>query len=94
MTVPITEDLNVIKQRIQNLLLFISKALVDANDEVTVELKGESSIILAQIRAPRVERGKLIGRQGKTIEAIRTIVSGTAQKSGIRAYVEILEDDF
>lgn len=94
MTVPITEDINVIKQRIQNLLFFISKALVDANDEITVELKGESSIILAQIRAPRIERGKLIGRQGKTIEAIRTIVSGTAQKSGIRAYVEILEDDF
>jgi len=88
-----TEEINVIKQQIQNLLFFISKALVDASDDVTVELKGESSIILAQIRAPRVERGKLIGRQGKTIEAIRTIVSGTAQKSGIRAYVEILEDD-
>jgi predicted RNA-binding protein YlqC (UPF0109 family) len=69
----------------------IVKALVDNPDKVEVkEVGGEKSIIF-ELRVGQGELGKVIGKEGRTAKAIRTIISAAAMKQGKRTVIEILE---
>ncbi|MCL2751750.1 MAG: KH domain-containing protein [Firmicutes bacterium] len=71
----------------QEFVEYIIKSLIDSGAEVKVELEDDKFIVTL----PRSEMGKVIGRQGKIVKAIRTIVRGAGMKDG-RAYgVEIVE---
>ena len=67
----------------------IASALVDKPDEVVVtETENEKEIILSLKVAPD-DMGKVIGKQGKTAKAIRTVVRASASKSDKKILVEI-----
>ena len=67
------------------------KSLVDSPDHVQVdEVRGEQSNVL-EIRVANEDRGKIIGKQGRTAQAIRTILNAGARKSGTRYLLEILD---
>lgn len=68
----------------------VAKALVDNPDEVTVtEIDGETTVI--ELRVAAGDLGKVIGKQGRTARAIRTVLRAAGMKSRRRFVLEILE---
>ncbi len=67
------------------------KALVDKPEEVSLrEVEGEKTTVL-ELRVAKEDLGKVIGKQGKTAKAMRTILNATATKLKKRAVLEIIE---
>jgi len=76
---------------LKELVTFILKALVDNQDKVQVtEIAGDKSVIY-ELRVGEGDLGKIIGKHGRTAQAVRTIVSAAAMKLGKRTVLEILE---
>ncbi len=76
---------------LKELVTFLVKALVDNQDKVVVtEIAGDKSIIY-EIRVGEGDLGKVIGKEGRTAHAIRTIITAAAMKLGKRTVIEILE---
>ena len=70
---------------------YVAKSLVDYPDEVEVhQIEGEKTMIF-ELKVNKSDIGKIIGRGGRTIKAIRTLLVTTAAKNGFRAVLEILE---
>jgi predicted RNA-binding protein YlqC (UPF0109 family) len=77
----------------KELIEYIVKSIVDNPEEVEVtQIDGESTIVF-ELRVKQEDVGKVIGKKGRTINAIRTLVNATAAKSGMRAMLEIVEED-
>lgn len=75
----------------KELLEEIAKALVDKPDEVEVtEVSGEQTTVL-ELRVAPDDLGKVIGRQGRTARAIRTILGAAGMKLRKHFVLEILE---
>jgi predicted RNA-binding protein YlqC (UPF0109 family) len=75
----------------RELVRSIAQALVDRPDEVEVrEIEGEKTTVL-ELKVAETDLGKVIGRQGRTARAMRTIVNAAATKLKKRAVLEILE---
>ena len=76
---------------LKELVAYVARALVDNPDDVRVnELQGERTTIL-ELRVHPDDLGKVIGKQGRTARALRTVVSAAATKAQMRAMVEIME---
>lgn len=70
---------------------YIVKKLVDRPEDVKVsEISGEQATII-ELRVAPEDLGKVIGKEGKTARAIRTLVHAAASKERKRAVLEILE---
>jgi len=75
----------------KDLLEEIAKALVDSPEDVRVtEVEGEQTTVL-ELRVRNDDLGKVIGRQGRTARAIRTLLSAAGMKVHKRFVLEILE---
>ncbi len=75
----------------KELLELIAKALVDHPEEVSVtEVGGEQTTIL-ELSVAQDDLGKVIGKQGRTARAIRTLLSAAGTKIGKRLHLEIIE---
>jgi uncharacterized protein len=75
----------------KDLIKYISQALVDNPDKVEVtEIIGEQTSVI-ELRVAKEDLGKVIGKQGRTAKAIRTILSATSAKIHKRAVLEIIE---
>ncbi|MCL5031540.1 MAG: KH domain-containing protein [Bacteroidetes bacterium] len=71
---------------------FIAKHLVDSPDSVSIEekLQEENKVVLS-LKVQSDDIGKVIGKQGKTAQAMRTLLTAVAAKEGKRAILEILD---
>ncbi len=68
-----------------------AKALVDKPEDVVVnEIDGEKTTVY-ELKVASTDLGKVIGKQGKTARAMRTILSASGTKIGKRCVLEILE---
>jgi len=75
----------------KELILYIARSLVDKPDEVAVmEVEGEKTTVI-ELRVAQEDLGKVIGRQGRTARAMRTILNAAATKLKKRTVLEILE---
>ncbi len=75
----------------KQLIELIAKALVDSPDEVVVtEVEGEQTTVL-ELRVAQSDLGKVIGKQGRTARAIRTLLGAAGMKIRKRFVLEILE---
>ncbi len=75
----------------KELIEMIAKALVDNPDEVSVtEVEGEQTTVL-ELRVAQTDLGKVIGKQGRTARAIRTLLGASGMKLRKRFVLEILE---
>lgn len=75
----------------KQLIETMAKALVDRPEEVSVsEVVGEKTTVF-ELRVSQGDLGKVIGKQGKTARAMRTILSASGTKVGKRCVLEILE---
>jgi predicted RNA-binding protein YlqC (UPF0109 family) len=75
----------------KDLIGYIARALVDFPDEVSVgEIEGRHTTVL-ELQVAKKDMGKIIGRQGRTAQSIRTILSAASGKTGKRYVLEIIE---
>jgi predicted RNA-binding protein YlqC (UPF0109 family) len=76
---------------LKGLVTYIVRSLVDRPEEVRItEVEGEHAAIL-ELRVAKDDLGKVIGRQGKTARAIRTVLAAASSKAQKRILLEILE---
>ncbi|MFW8600949.1 KH domain-containing protein [Desulfobacterota bacterium M19] len=75
----------------KELVGFIARALVDKPEEVRVNEVDTDGTILEELRVAQDDLGKVIGKQGRTARAIRTLLSASARKVDKRARLEIIE---
>jgi predicted RNA-binding protein YlqC (UPF0109 family) len=77
--------------RLKELIEQIAKALVDNPDAVQVnEIEGEQTSVI-ELKVAKEDLGKVIGKQGRTARAMRTILSAASTKLRKRAVLEIIE---
>ena len=75
----------------KELIEAMAKALVDRPEEVAVkEVEGERTTVF-ELRVATTDLGKVIGKQGKTARAMRTILGAAGTKIGKRCVLDILE---
>jgi predicted RNA-binding protein YlqC (UPF0109 family) len=75
----------------KELIEYIARALVDNPEEVEVaEIEGEQTSVI-ELKVAKEDLGKVIGKQGRTARAMRTILSAASTKVRKRAVLEILE---
>jgi predicted RNA-binding protein YlqC (UPF0109 family) len=76
---------------IKELVDFIIRALVDQPDDVVVTAVAGEKTSVYELRVGDGDLGKVIGKHGRTIRAIRTLLSAASTKENKRAVLEILE---
>jgi hypothetical protein len=75
----------------KDLIAYIAKALVDRPEEVAVtEIEGEQTSVI-ELKVAKEDLGKVIGKQGRTARAMRTILSAASTKINKRSVLEIIE---
>ncbi|NOQ96083.1 MAG: KH domain-containing protein [Desulfobacterales bacterium] len=75
----------------KDLIAHIAKALVDKPEEVVVtEIEGQQTSVI-ELKVAKEDLGKVIGRQGHTAQAIRTILNAGSKKIGKRSILELIE---
>lgn len=76
---------------LKTLIELVSKALVDMPDEVHVnEIEGEQTTVI-ELKVDKSDLGKVIGKQGRTARALRTILNAASTKLRKRSVLEIIE---
>ena len=76
---------------LSEMIELISKRLVDLPDQVSVnEIQGENTLVI-ELMVAKEDLGKVIGKQGRTARAIRTILNGASAKLRKRTVLEIVE---
>ncbi len=75
----------------KDLISYIAQALVDHPEEVSVnEIQGNQTSVL-ELKVAKEDLGKVIGKQGRTARAMRTILSAASAKLRKRTVLEIIE---
>ncbi|MCF7806474.1 MAG: KH domain-containing protein [Simkaniaceae bacterium] len=72
---------------------YIVKNLVDHPDKVSINEVGGTQSFIVELSVEKSDIGKIIGKRGKTINAIRTLLMSVASRNGLRVSLEILEDE-
>lgn len=76
---------------LRDLISYVSKALVDMPDSVEVnEIVGEQTTVV-ELKVDKTDLGKVIGKQGRTARALRTILNAASTKLKKRSVLEIIE---
>ena len=75
----------------KQLVEFIAKSLVDQPDEVFLHTFNRDQSTVIELEVAETDLGKVIGRQGRTARAIRTILNAAGQKSRQRFILDILD---
>ncbi|MBI3192280.1 MAG: KH domain-containing protein [Pedosphaera parvula] len=76
----------------QAFLEYVVKGLVDRADAVTVTPVDKQGLTIYELRLHPTDVGKIIGRQGATIQAIRSLLQVGSARKGVRCTVEIVEE--
>lgn len=75
----------------QELVEYIAKSLVDRPEEVRVSLEEKEDVTVLHLSVAKEDLGKIIGRQGRTAHALRTLVNAASAKQERRCILEIEE---
>lgn len=84
-----SEDLRV--DQLAELVTFMARALVDDAEQVKVEAIEDDRAIILELTVAPDDLGKVIGRDGRTARAMRTLLAATSARQRRRAVLEILE---
>jgi uncharacterized protein len=76
-------------ERLENLLRVLARSLVEEPDSVEVTGTETDTRVELELRVAQEDMGKIIGRGGRTIRAIRTVVKAASVKVGKRVSVEV-----
>jgi predicted RNA-binding protein YlqC (UPF0109 family) len=79
---------------VEDLLEYLARALVDDPDAVSVEAFTEDDgTVVLELQVAQDDTGKVIGRGGRTISALRTVVKAASVKENKRVLVDVLDAD-
>jgi predicted RNA-binding protein YlqC (UPF0109 family) len=78
--------------RARDVVEVVARALVDRADAVTVTEAEHHGTLVVEVHVPESGLGRLIGRQGRTATAIRTLAAATVDAEGLRVNVEFRDD--
>jgi predicted RNA-binding protein YlqC (UPF0109 family) len=76
----------------KDLVQFIARALVDVPDAVELKVSSVDGATLYELRVAPGDVGKVIGRDGRTVNAMRTVLQHAALKKGEKARLEIIDE--
>ena len=76
-------------RQLENLLLFLARSLVDEPEKVEVSGRETDSKVNLTLRVAPKDMGKVIGRQGRIVKAIRTVMKAASVKANKRVNVEV-----
>jgi len=76
---------------LKGLLEFVVKSLVEEPEKVSMNLAEQEKGLVFELRVSEKDRGRIIGKQGKTIKAIRRVLSAAGSGSGKRIFLELVE---
>jgi predicted RNA-binding protein YlqC (UPF0109 family) len=77
---------------VEELLEYLARSLVDRPDEVTVEaFEEDDGTLVLELRVADDDTGKVIGRGGRTVSALRTVVKAAAVRDGQRVLVDVVD---
>ena len=76
---------------LKSFVQYVAAALVDNPDQVAISAIEKDRLTVIQISCVKSDIGKLVGKSGKTIAAIRALVSGASGRLGLHVTVDILE---
>lgn len=80
-----------VMSELRDLIEFVGKSLVDVPDQVEVnEIEGEQTTVI-ELKVDKSDLGKVIGKQGRTARALRTILNAASTKLKKRSVLEIIE---
>lgn len=78
------------RQEVKGFLLDIIRGIVDYPDQVTVDVTPSAHLNVFTVRCPtEADIGKIIGKNGKNVQAIRTLMTAIGAKLGVRSVLEI-----
>lgn len=77
--------------QLAELIDYIARALVDEPDEVQVDMVDGDRAIILELTVAESDLGKVIGKEGRTARAMRTLLAATSARQRRRAVLEILE---
>jgi predicted RNA-binding protein YlqC (UPF0109 family) len=75
---------------VEELLAWVARGLVDEPDAVRVERVDDGDVVLLRLHVAPGDVGKVIGRQGRVVRALRTIVRSAGARGERRAMLEIV----
>jgi len=75
----------------KELIEYIAKALVDHPEQVSINVLEGSQATVLELNVAKGDLGKVIGKQGRTAKAIRTILGAVSAKNKKRTVLEIVE---
>ncbi len=78
-------------QQLENLLLFLARSLVDEPEKVEVSGRETDSRVDLTLRVAPSDMGKVIGRQGRIVKSIRTVMKAASVKANKRVNVEVAD---
>ena len=78
-------------RELTELIDYIARALVDEPDDVIVEAVEEDRALVVELTVAETDLGKVIGKEGRTARAMRTLLAATSARHRRRAVLEILE---
>lgn len=77
----------------KELVVYLARALVDDPSAVQVDESTQGAAIRYEIRCAPGDIGKIIGREGRTVKALRTLVAAAAQKNGQKAELDVVDGE-
>lgn len=75
----------------KDLIETVARALVDEPDQVEVEQIEQGDTSILELHVAREDIGKVIGKDGRTAQSIRTLLTAASAKAGRRAHLDILD---
>ena len=76
----------------EDLLAYLARSLVDSPDEVSVEaFEEEDGTVVLELHVAEDDAGKIIGRGGRTVAAIRTVMKAVSTRHGQRVLVDVVD---
>ncbi|HWF53744.1 MAG TPA: KH domain-containing protein [Solirubrobacteraceae bacterium] len=76
----------------KELLEYLARGLVDQPDQVEIsEVREDDGTVVLELSVAQDDYGSIIGRGGRTAQALRTVVKGAAVKDGCRVFVDIVD---
>ncbi|KAF0125168.1 MAG: KH domain-containing protein [Elusimicrobia bacterium] len=74
----------------KELVTYMVNALVDDNQGVKLSMSEDGGVVRFRLSVSASDRGKVIGREGRTIKAMRSLLQASAEKEGKKVFLDIV----
>ncbi len=74
---------------LEGLVRYLARGLVERPEEVEVQAELRGTQLTLRLRVPEAEVGRILGRQGRTIQALRTLLRASVHSRNLRVYLDL-----